>query len=235
MYRCFATLLFLTVIAANGASEILRLERTDNLYADLLYATSYEPSPIYRTVIYDDQTYDYGNVLQGFAVYTPYKTADDFEVYDYWYLENIIAWLFSNEPADILVEIFGDSGDGPDENNLLFSETVSENDSAWTDTGDTMFAWPIFEVDIPVSSFYISPDNRYWLSLQSQDDDIRYWVVMFPSPEWWDKCYFYYNGFWYDSMYIFGFDADGTFELHGSRGDDTVAPKSFGLIKTEYR
>jgi len=173
---------------------------------------------VYADVIYDDQTYIYSSLTSGFSIYPPHKVADDFEVDADWTLDINRVWLLTNDgSADMLVEILGDGGSGPDEGDVLFSETIDEADHTWTFTGDTIYGYPVYEVDLPISGLVIGPETRYWLSLQSEDDGYyRRWAVLYHEPEYWDMCYAYYEGGWYSSLYLYGYDADCFFELHGT-------------------
>ena len=191
-------------------------------------------SVAYADVIYDEQTYNYDEMyIPPLVGPEGYKVADDFETDGSWVLEVIKVWLVAQVPGDVLVEIFADSGDGPDDDNLLFSETVSEEDSKWSETGDP-YGWPIYEVALPISGFDIEPGTRYWLSL-NYPDDYAAWPVMASPPEWWDTVYFNYDGSWEGWWGPFSEHYGCMFELHGTPDDTTVEAGSFGGIKALYR
>jgi hypothetical protein len=191
------------------------LERTDNILAGP--ASSYIATPSDgREVIYDGQTYDFDEIYGGFNITSPtYKLADDFEVDDDWRLEVNKVWISSNDgPADIIVEIFADSGDGPDDDDVLFTETVSGSDQTWTDTGDVLYDYTIWEVDIPISGFEVVPGTRYWLSLQYQGGR-AYWNITYHDLAWWDVLYTSIHSVWRSSYEFVGRALGCFFELHG--------------------
>jgi hypothetical protein len=136
-------------------------------------------------------------------------------VYGDWTLEVSRVWISSNDgPDDIIVTIFGDSGDGPDEGNVLFTDTVLGSDQTWTDTGDVAHDYTIWEVDIPISGFDVVPGTRYWLCLQYLGGR-AYWQTTYQDPAWWDVLYTYYSGIWHSSYDFIGLDLACFFELHG--------------------
>ncbi len=138
-------------------------------------------------------------------------------MYDYWTLEMVRVWLINSGTGDMLVEVFGDAGAIPDEDNLLYAETVSEGDYTWTDTGDWV-VWPVYEVEIPITGFDISPGTMYWLSLQLQHEGSAriFWCATDYQTEWWDFYAYYFDGMWESGHHA----VDQVFELHGSLPDD---------------
>jgi hypothetical protein len=189
-------------------------------------STAYIPTPSDgRDVIYDDQAYGQGTTEGGFSIYGAmnWEPADDFETTDGWVLEIVRFWLFWTGNQDIRVDIFSDSGGQPgsDPPGDLFNEEVLEGDITWTYTGDSMFGYPIYEVDIPITGFYITAGTRYWLGLQSTSGDNSFWLHMYHDPDWWEECYWYYEEIWYSSGdWIHGDEVDCEFELYGTPGDD---------------
>jgi hypothetical protein len=124
-------------------------------------------------------------------------------------------WIFhSGTTEDMLVEVFGDAGPIPDDDDLLYSETVSDGDYTWTATGDYLYGYAVYEVEIPIGGFDISPGTMYWLSLQHQGGGSNFWCATYPQPEWWDEWALYFQGAWMAG----GFCSyrDQFFELHGS-------------------
>jgi hypothetical protein len=117
----------------------------------------------------------------------------------------------------MLVEIFGDAGAIPDDDDLLYSEMISDGDYTWTDTGDRLFGYHVYEVEIPIGGFDISPGTMYWLSLQHQGSLNIYWCATLHQYDWWDEWAFYW-GYWIAGGYCY--DTDQFFELHGSLSDD---------------
>jgi hypothetical protein len=201
------------VFAFNDDVCILPIDLTQ---ADTGSSTYIPTPPGYRAVIYDDQTYDYVAMFTALNITSPtYKLADDFEVYEDWTLGVARVWIPCNDgPDDIVVEIFGDSGDGPDEGNVLFTETVPGSAQIWTDTGDEEYGYTIWEVDIPISGFEVVPGTRYWLCLQYLGGR-AYWAVTKQDPAWWDVLYTYINGTWRSSYDFIGLDLACFFELYG--------------------
>jgi hypothetical protein len=123
-------------------------------------------------------------------------------------------WIFNYGTGDMLVEIFAGLGDIPDDDNLLYSETVSDGDYTWTATGDSMYGMPVYEVEIPISGFDISPGAMYWLSLQHQGSGSYYWCATYHQPEWWDEFALFYGGVWIAGGFCD--NKDQFFELHGT-------------------
>jgi hypothetical protein len=166
-----------------------------------------------RDEIYDDQSY-YGNDwTNGYSIWGDegLETADDFETTAYWTLEMVRFWVKAYATQDIRIDIFDDSGTGPGA--TVFQEEVSSTEMTWT----LIDGWnSIYEVDIPVSGFNIAGVTRYWLGLQSTTGANSWWKVMDNEPDWWDNCYFYYYGIWYDSEDFFGEASACMFELHGT-------------------
>ena len=200
-------------LAFDEAALMLPIDKTGAAPA----TSNYIPTPSGdRAVIYDDQTYYFDEIFTGLNITSPtYKLADDFEVDEDWRLEVNTVWISSNDrPDDIIVEIFGDSGDGPDEGNVLFTETVLGSDQTWTDTGDEKYGYTIWEVDIPISAFEIVPGTRYWLCLQYLGGR-AYWLVTYQDPAWWDVLYTYYSSTWHSSYDFIGLALACFFELHG--------------------
>jgi hypothetical protein len=138
-------------------------------------------------------------------------------VYDYWTLEMVRVWLLNSGTADMLVEVFGDAGAIPDDDDLLYSEMVSEDDYTWTATGDSIYGYYVYEVKIPISGFDISPGTMYWLSLQHQGSFNIFWAATQYRYDWWDEWAFYYQGAWIAGGYCYF--RDQFFELHGSLTD----------------
>jgi len=202
------------VLAFDEAAFILPIDKAG---ADPTLSTYVPTRSGGRAVIYDDQTYNYAEMFGAFNITSPtYKLADDFEVYEDWDLEVCRAWIASNDgPDDIIVSIYGDSGDGPDEGNILFTETVPGSEQTWTDTGDETGSHMIWEVDIPISGFELAPGTRYWLCLQYLGSR-AYWVVTRQNPaSWWDVLYTYVNGLWRSSVEFIGLELACFFELYG--------------------
>jgi hypothetical protein len=191
-------------------------------------------SAAFPDVIYDEQTYNYDEMyIPPLVGPEGYKVADDFETDGDWLLELIKVWLVAPAPGDVLVELFADSGAGPDDGNVLFSEIVGEADSNWSETGDP-YEPPIYEVDLPVNDFDIAPGTRYWLSLNYLDDYAG-WPVMLDSIYWWDTVYLNYYGSWEGWWGPFGEHYGCMFELHGTPDDSGVNARSLGGIKALYR
>ena len=205
------------VLSFDEAALILPIDKT----GDAPTSSTYIPTPSDgREVIYDGQTYNFDEIFGGFSITSPtYKLADDFEVDDDWRLDVNRVWIPSNDgPDDIIVEIFADSGDGPDVDDVLFTETVGGSDQTWTDTGDVLNDYTIWEVDIPISGFEIVPGTRYWLSLQYQGGR-AFWTVTYQDPAWWDVLYSYISGTWRSSYDFIGLGLACFFELHGVTTD----------------
>jgi hypothetical protein len=216
MVKYFFIIVVLFVAGDVSAADLIYLGQEVGPGGTSSHISSYLPSPTSRSVIYDDQTYYTSLLTAGFVITAPSKVADDFEVDGDWTLEMIRVWLLGAY-CDTLVEVFGDSGAGPDDADLLFSETVDEADQTWTFTGDSWVGYPIVEVDVPISGFVIGPGARYWLSLQAENDGVtRGWAGMYHNPEYWDMCYGYYGGTWIASYYLYGLAYDCFFELHGT-------------------
>ena len=72
-------------------------------------------SVAYADVIYDDQTYNYYDTYAEISISSGEgrKAADDFEVEGFYVLESIRVWVTAWAPADMLVEVFDNSGTGP--------------------------------------------------------------------------------------------------------------------------
>ena len=134
-------------------------------------------------------------------------------MYDDWTLEMVRVWIFNSDTGDMLVEVFGDAGAIPDDDDLLYSETVSDGDYTWTATGDSMYGMAVYEVEIPIGGFDISPGTMYWLSLQHQGSWDLFWCAAYYQYDWWDYFAYYYQGLW-ESGESHG--ADQFFELHGT-------------------
>jgi hypothetical protein len=171
---------------------------------------------VYADVIYDEQSY-YGNDWStGFSIWGDegWETADDFETTADCTLEMVRFWVLYYGQQNIRVDIFDDSGAGP--GSILFQEEISSAEMTWTLIDGLYY---IYEVDVPISDFNIVPDTRYWLGLQTTSGDNLWWVVMPNEPEWWENCYFYYEGMWYDSEDFFSEASACMFELHGTLND----------------
>ncbi len=195
-------------------------------------------SVAYADVIYDDQTYNYINTETIFSIWGDRgdETADDFETTEDWTLEPVRFWLFYTGEQNIRVDIFSNGADdkpaAPPPGDLFYEEVPAES-ITWTDTGDSMFDWPIFEVDIPISGFDIIADTRYWLGLQSTSGGNSYWL-QFMFTDWWEGMCFY-DGVWHRAGEGVFESYDCEFELHGTPVDTGVTPESLGLIKAGYR
>ena len=124
--------------AFDDAACIVPVDKT----GDAPTTTTHIPTPSgYRDVIYDDQSY-YGNdPSNAYSIWGDegWETADDFEVYNFWTLEMVRVWLWGESGVDIRVDIFGDSGDGPDDGDVLFSEIVNGSDITWDWEDNPMF------------------------------------------------------------------------------------------------
>jgi hypothetical protein len=173
---------------------------------------------VYADVIYEDQTYDYYACSNAYPIYGDYETADDFETTAYWTLETVKFWAIagvSGGDRDMQVDIFDDSGAGP--GTVLFQEEVYSGEMTWTIVDWLGFDSYIHEVVIPVSGFELVVGTRYWIGLRTTNGDSHcFWLVMPNEPEWWDNCYFHYEGTWYDSEDFFGEASACMFELHGT-------------------
>jgi hypothetical protein len=123
-------------------------------------------------------------------------------------------WLLSIGTGDMLVEVFGDAGDIPDDD-LLYSETISDGDYTFTFTGDSLYGYLVYEVEIPIGGYEISPGTMYWLSLQHQGGMSIFWCAATHQYDWWDYFALYYGGAWMSGSYC---GTDSFFELHGSTG-----------------
>jgi hypothetical protein len=174
---------------------------------------------VYAEVIYDDQTYDYDETVSGFSIYGAEgnETADDFETTQDWTLEMVRFWLFYTGEQDIRVDIFSNSGGQPagDPPGDLYNEEVAYSDITWTDTGDSMYGYPIYKVDVPLTGFIIDASTRYWLGLQSLTGVYSSWLQLDRQGCWYDT-HTYNDGDWYDPW---GHHAS-EFELHGSLIDN---------------
>jgi hypothetical protein len=194
----------------------------------------------FADVIYNEQTYDYEETDNGFSIWGEggYEMADDFEVECCWNLEMVRVWLFYSGEQDIRVDIFSNGADdkpgAPPPGDLYYEEVPAES-IKWKDTGDSMFGYPIYQLDIPIEGFYIETGIRYWLGLQSITGNNSYWLGFVNSDTyWWKGACFYYNGAWYNGDYIFE-RYDCEFELHGTPDDSGVNARSLGGIKALYR
>lgn len=134
-------------------------------------------------------------------------------MYDDWTLEMVRVWLLNTGTGDMLVEVFGDAGAIPDDDDLLYSETVSDGDYTWTATGDSIYGYAVYEVEIPIGGFDISPDTMYWLSLQHQGSVSIFWSATYHQSEWWDLFALYYQEAWIAGGYCPY--KDQFFELYG--------------------
>jgi hypothetical protein len=193
---------------------------------------------VYADVIYDEQTYNYEETYNGLSIWgeVGYETADDFEVEGYWTLELVRAWLVYAGEQDIRVDIFGNGADDmpacPPPGDLYYEEVLAES-ITWTDTGDSLSGYPIYQVDIPIGGFPIESGARYWLGLQSLTGDNSYWLV-FWSNQWWEGTCFYDDG-WNRVVDTFNVEKDCEFELHGTPDDTGFEAGSVGRIKALYR
>jgi hypothetical protein len=193
-------------------------------------------SAAFPDIIYDDQTYNYGDTNNGLSIWSEigYEPADDFEADSYWTLETVRFWLFYSGEQNIRVDIFSnDDGEpgAPPPGDLYFEE-VPSGDIIWTDTGDVMFGWPIYEVDVPITGFDIIPDTRYWLGLLSITGDNSFWLTMPHNSDWWNSVRVFYEGTWIPDFF---YSSACEFELHGTPDDTAVEAGSFGGIKALYR
>jgi hypothetical protein len=173
---------------------------------------------VYADVIYGAQTYDYDETVNGFSIYGAegYETADDFETTQDWTLEMVRFWVFYTVEQDIRVDIFSNSGGQPagDPPGDLYNEEVAYSYITWTDTGDSMYGYPIYKVDVPLTGFIIDASTRYWLGLQSLTGGYSSWLQLDRQGCWYDTL-IYHNGDWYDPS---GHHAS-EFELHGTPKD----------------
>jgi len=208
----------------------------NKLYIFTILASS--ALPAYADVIYDEQTYNYGETDNGCTIWgeAGYESADDFEVEGFWTLEMVRVWLFYSGEQDIRVDIFSNGADdkpaAPPPGDLYYEEVPAES-IKWTDTGDSKYGWPIYQLDIPIDGFYVETGTRYWLALQSTTGNNSYWLE-FQYTDWWEGACFY-DGVWYrQGEYVFEW-YDCEFELHGTPDDAAVEAKSFGGIKALYR
>ncbi len=195
---------------------------------------------VYADVIYDEQTYDYDETYTGSSIwYERYETADDFEVEGYWTLEMVRVWLFYSGEQDIRVDIFsngaGDKPGAPPPGDLYYEEVPAES-IIWTDTGDSLVGYPIYQVDIPIEGFRIEPETRYWLGLQSITGDESSWLIFIPNTtDWWADICIFLEGQWCRPWLPIFDRYDCMFELHGTPVDTGVTPASLGSIKAGYR
>jgi len=194
----------------------------------------------FADVIYDEQTYDYGNTGGGISIwYELWETADDFEVEGFWTLEMVRVWLFYSGEQDIRVDIFSNGTDDkpacPPPGDLYYEEVPAES-ITWTDTGDSMYGYPIYQLDIPIDGFYIETGTRYWLGLQSITGEESWWLTFQSyATYWWAGACWYYEDFWLNGEEGLWFRCDCMFELHGTPDDAAVEAGSFGGIKALYR
>jgi hypothetical protein len=192
----------------------------------------------FADIIYDEQTYDYDDVGNGSSIwYEICESADDFELAGYWDLEMVRVWLFYSGEQDVRIDIFSNGTDDmpayPPPGDLYYEEVPAES-ITWTDTGDSMFGYPIYRLDIPIEGFYIETGIRYWLGLQSISGDNSYWLVFENHLEYWweDMCIFYEGQWCRDTLFR---RQDCMFELHGTPAGSGVNARSFGAIKALYR
>ncbi len=204
------------------------MERLGLLIIAIFLATA-----VYADVIYDDQTFDWSETSDGYSIYggNGYEVADDFETTEDWTLEMIRFWKFYPSQHNIRVDIFGDSRMGP--GSALFQEEVPAGDITWTLAHSSDI--PVYEADVPISSFDILAGTRYWLGLQATSGASScFWLVMLNEPDWWENCYFYDGSGWYDSYDYYGEASACEFELHGTPADAAVEPASLGAIKAAF-
>jgi hypothetical protein len=201
------------------------------------------PLTIYADVIYNEQTYDYDETYNGSSIwYESYETADDFEVEGFWTLEMVRVWLFYSGEQDIRVDIFSNISDGgpdtpacPPPGDLYYEEVPAES-IVWTDTGDSMHGWPIYQLDISIEGFYVETGIRYWLGLQSITGGESWWLIFNPNTtDWWEDICIFLEGQWCRPWLPIFDRYDCMFELHGTPDDTTVEAGSFGGIKALYR
>jgi hypothetical protein len=207
----------------------------------LAVITGFLASVAYADVIYDEQTYDYDDVGNGLSIWGEpgYETADDFEVEGYWTLEVVRVWLFYTGEQNIRVDIFSNGADDkpacPPPGDLYYEEVPAES-ITWNDTGDSMFGYPIYQLDIPIEGFYVETGIRYWLGLQSITGEESWWLTFQSyATYWWDGACFYYEGFWYQGDGPIWDRYDCMFELYGTPDDTGVEAGSVGRIKALYR
>jgi hypothetical protein len=190
--------------------------------------------PAYADVIYDEQTYDYWETYTRYSIWgeAGYETADDFEVEGYWTLELVRVWLCYSGEQDIRVDIFSNGADnkpGSPPPGDLYYEEVTAGAITWTDTGDSGWGYPFYQLDIPITGFDIEPATRYWVGLQSISGDNSYWLVTLDLR--WVDAHWFYEGNWHGGGFI---RYDCEFELHGTpvTGVETA---SLGEIKALFR
>ncbi len=193
----------------------------------------------YGDVIYDDQTFDYGDTADAFTIWGEggCETADDFEMDSNWTLKLVRIWIAYTGEQDIRVDIFSNGADdkpaAPPPGDLYYEEVPGESIN-WTDTEYSWYGFPIYQLDIPIEGFYIEPGTIYWLGLQSITGNNSYWL-QFEFTDWWEGTCFYYDGIWTRAgEFLFG-RYDCEFELHGTPVDTAVEAGSFGGIKALYR